>query len=87
MVVKIFENIINYKLKSITRDELLKYANQFNINLSKSQAENIAQYLRTTNLNIFQDNERAQVIKDIARIAGPETAREINRLFISFTKQ
>lgn len=86
MQVKIFENIINYKLKTITRDELLKYAYQFNINLSKKQAELIAQYLRGTNLNIFNDTERAQVIKEIAKIAGPETAKEINKLFITFTK-
>ncbi|NMD71872.1 DUF2624 domain-containing protein [Bacillus sp. DNRA2] len=86
MQVKIFENIINYKLKTITRDELLKYANQFNVNLSKNQAELIAQYLRSTTLNIFNDTERAQVIKEIAKIAGPETAKEINKLFITFTK-
>ncbi|WP_147532379.1 DUF2624 domain-containing protein [Bacillus marasmi] len=86
MQVKIFENIINYKLKTITRDELLKYANQFNINLSKAQSETIARYLRGTTLNIFNDSERAQVIKEIAKIAGPETAREINKLFVTFTK-
>ncbi|MGJ7921392.1 DUF2624 domain-containing protein [Neobacillus sp. LXY-4] len=86
MQVSIFENIINYKLKTITSDELLKYANPFNISLSKNQAEKIAQYLRSTRLNIFQDSERAQMIKDIAKITGPETAREINKLFITFTK-
>lgn len=86
MKLKIFENIIIHKLKSITAQELLKYANQFQVKLSKNQAEQIAQYLRGNNLNIFQDSERAQVIKDIAKIAGPETAREINRLFLSFAK-
>lgn len=84
--VKIFENIINYKLKTITRDELLKYANQFNMKLSKTEADNIAQYLRSSSLNMFKDNERAQMIKDIARIASPDTAREINKLFITFMK-
>lgn len=73
-------------MKSITADELLRYADQFQIKLSKNQAEKIAQYLRGSSLNIFQDGERAQVIKDIAKIAGPETAKEINKLFISFTK-
>lgn len=84
--MKIFENIINYKLKSITAEELLKYANQFQLKLTKSQAEKIAKYLRGSNLNIFQDAQRAQVIKDIAKIAGPETAIEINKLFITFTR-
>ncbi len=84
--MSIFENIINYKIKSMTAEELLKYADGFKIKLSKNQAEKIAQYLRTTKLNIFQDGERAQVIKEIAKIAGPDTAKEINRLFITFTK-
>lgn len=86
MKLQIFENIINHKLKSITAQELLKYATQFQIKLSKNQAEKIAQYLRGNTLNIFQDSERAQIIKDIAKIAGPETAREINKLFLSFAK-
>ncbi len=86
MKLQIFENIINHKLKSITAQELLKYANQFQLKLSKNQAEKIAQYLRGNTLNIFQDSERAQIIKDIAKIAGPETAKEINKLFLSFAK-
>jgi hypothetical protein len=84
--MKIFESIINHKIKSITKDELLKYADGFKIKLSKNQAGKIAEYLKGTNLNIFNDNERAQMIKDIAKIAGPETAKEINRLFITFTR-
>lgn len=86
MDVSIFENIINYKIKSMTTEELLKYADGFKIKLSQNQAEKIAQYLRTTKLNVFQDSERAQVIKEIAKIAGPDTAKEINRLIITFTK-
>jgi hypothetical protein len=86
MCVKIFENIINYKLKTITGEELLKYANQFRIQLSKDDAQKIAQYLRSTKLNIFHDAERAQIIKDIAKISSPQTAREINQIFITFMK-
>lgn len=84
--MRIFENIINHKIKSITTEELLKYADGFKIKLSKNQAAKIAEYLRSTNLNIFNDNERAQMIKEIAKIAGPDTAKEINRLFLTFTR-
>lgn len=44
--MKIFENIINHKVNHITADELLKYGKQFNISVSRSEAEQIAQYLR-----------------------------------------
>ena len=84
--MKIFENIINHKVSTITSDELLKYADQFNIAISKQHADKIAAYLRGKQVNIFDDNERTKLIKAIAKIAGPDTAREVNRLFLQFTK-
>lgn len=84
--MKIFENIINHKISNITAAELLKYGEQFQIKISKQQAAKIAEYLRGKQVNIFNDSERMKLIKEIAKIAGPETAREVNRLFIQFTK-
>jgi hypothetical protein len=84
--VKIFENIINHKINTITGEELLKYANQFNINVNRQQANKVAQYLQGKNVNIFDARQRATLIKEIAKIAGPETAREVNKLFVQFTK-
>jgi hypothetical protein len=86
MSVKIFENIINHKINTITGDELLKYANQFNIKVTRQQATKVAQYLRGKNVNIFDDRQRAALIKEIAKAAGPETAREVNKLFLQLTK-
>jgi hypothetical protein len=86
MILAIFENIINHKIRNITADELLKYASQFQISITKAQAQKIAGYLRGKQVNIFNDSERTSLIKEIARITGPETAREVNKLFIQFTK-
>lgn len=85
MRVKIFESIINHKMNTITADELLKYANQFNIVINRSQARKIAEYLRGKNINIFDNAQRASLIKEIAKAAGPETAREVNKLFKQLT--
>jgi DNA-directed RNA polymerase subunit F len=85
--VKIFENIINHKINTITTDELLKYAKQFQVQISREHAKKIAEYLRSEKVNIFNDGARASLIREIAKIAGPETAKEVNRLFIQFTKQ
>lgn len=70
----------------ITGDELLKYAKQFNVRLSKTDADKIAAHLRGKHLNIFDDRQRTQLIKEVAKITGPETAKEINRIFVQFTK-
>lgn len=87
MRVKIFESIINHKINTITAEELVKYANQFNIKVNRGQAIKIAEYLRGKNINIFDNTQRAQLVKQIAKAAGPETAREVNNLLIQFTKQ
>ena len=82
----IFENIINHKISNITADELLKYAYQFQISITMGQAQKVAGYLRGKKVNIFNDSERTALIKEIARITSPETAREVNKLFVKFTK-
>jgi hypothetical protein len=86
MSVKIFESVINHKINTITTDELLKYAQQFNIKVKREQAKKIAEYLRGKQVNIFNPTERVTLIKEIAKIAGPETAKEVNKLFTQFTK-
>ncbi|MDR6122340.1 ribosomal protein L12E/L44/L45/RPP1/RPP2 [Bacillus sp. SLBN-46] len=87
MRVKIFENIINHKINTITAEELVKYANQFNIKVNQQQARKIAEYLRGKNINIFDDTQRSKLVKEIAKAAGPETAREVNKLLMQITKQ
>jgi hypothetical protein len=84
--VTIFKSIINHKINTITADELVKYANQFNISVTRQQAVKIAEYLRGKNVNIFDDSQRTQLVKEIAKAAGPATAREVNKLFIQLTK-
>ena len=85
--MKIFENIINHKINTITAEELLKYANQFNITVNRQQAKKIAEYLRGKNINIFDDGQRAKLIREIARAAGPQIARDVNKLFTELVKQ
>ena len=83
----IFQSIINHKINTITAEELVKYADQFNISVTKQQAVKIAEYLRGKNVNIFDDSQRAHLVKEIAKAAGPTTAREVNKLFIQLTKK
>ncbi|OCA91131.1 tRNA methyltransferase [Bacillus sp. FJAT-27225] len=84
--MKLFENIINHKINTITDKELLNYANQFGIAINQKQAGQIAEYLRGRQINIFDSAQRTAIIKEIAKIAGPDTAKEVNKLFLQFTK-
>ncbi|WP_071395789.1 DUF2624 domain-containing protein [Bacillus tuaregi] len=84
--MRIFASIINQKINSITAEELLRYAKIFKISITGAQAAQIAKYLRGRQVNIFDDRERAILVKEIARTAGVETAREVNRLFLELMK-
>ncbi|SFA95915.1 MULTISPECIES: DUF2624 domain-containing protein [unclassified Bacillus (in: firmicutes)] len=84
--MKIYENIINHKISTITPDELLKYANQFKISVNRTQAVQIAEYLHGKKVNIFDDSQRVKLVKEIAKIAGADTAKEVNKLFMQFIK-
>jgi Protein of unknown function (DUF2624) len=84
--MSIFQNIINHKLNTMTADELLQYADQYQISLSRKEASQIANYVKGKKVNIFNDGERSQLIRELAKITNIHTAKEVNRLLSSFTK-
>jgi uncharacterized protein (DUF697 family) len=82
--MKLLQNVINHKINHISGDDLLGYGKQFGVKINPDQATKIAAYLRGKNINIFNDAERSKVIKEIAKIAGPATAKEVNKIFTKF---
>lgn len=84
--MSIFHSIVNHKVNTITAEELLKYAKQFNVSISQQQAKQIADYLRGRNINIFNEIERANAIKEISKLAGAQTAYSIQQIITKFTK-
>ncbi|MBP3039653.1 DUF2624 domain-containing protein [Bacillaceae bacterium Marseille-Q3522] len=84
--MSIFHSIINQKINTVSDEDLWQYAKQFKINVTKDQAKKIASYLRGKKINIFNDDERKKVIREIAGVTGPETAKEVNQLFLLLTK-
>ncbi|MEK3890708.1 DUF2624 domain-containing protein [Bacillus sp. FSL K6-3431] len=83
--MNLLKNMVNSKMNNITADELLKYAGEINMELARPQAEQIAKYLHGKHFDIFDDKTRAQIIKEIAKVSGPKTAKELNKLFIQHT--
>ncbi|OZI13059.1 DUF2624 domain-containing protein [Bacillus sp. FJAT-42315] len=82
--MKLVQHLINQRAQTITADELMKYARGLSISLKQEEAEKIAGQLRRKKIDLFNDGERIQLLKDIARITNEQTARKINRLFSMF---
>lgn len=84
--MRIFENIINHKINTITGSELLKYAQQFQLSISRAQADKVASILRGRNVNIFDQGERTMILKEMEKIVGANTTKEVEALLVKFTK-
>ncbi|KAB7670053.1 DUF2624 family protein [Bacillus sp. B1-b2] len=84
--MKIFENIINHKINNITSTELMKYSKQFKIAISAEESEKLATHLNGRKVNIFKPTERAQLIREVAKLTSPQTAKELNELFNLFAE-
>ena len=79
------KGLINSKVNQITADELLKYSEKVNIDLNRQQAEQLSVFLRGKNYDVFDHKVRAKIIRELASVVGPETAKEVNKLFTLFT--
>ncbi|MBM7620284.1 hypothetical protein JOC95_002137 [Bacillus tianshenii] len=84
--MNIYQQIVNKKLHNISPEELLNYSAQYNISLTSDQAKKVSALLQSKKVNVFNTSERIQLMKEVARITGHETAKKVNQLFMEFTK-
>ncbi|MFB8421227.1 DUF2624 domain-containing protein [Priestia megaterium] len=79
--MKIVQQIVNKKVNNITPKELLKYSKQYNILITDQQAHTLVSVIRQQPVNIYNLEERRNLIKQIAQVTDRETARRVNELF------
>ncbi|MFP7733153.1 DUF2624 domain-containing protein [Priestia aryabhattai] len=79
--MKIVQQIVNKKVNNITPKELLKYSKQYNIPLTDQQAQTLVSVIRQQPVNIYNLEERRNLIKQIAQVTDRETAKRVNELF------
>lgn len=81
------QQMIEKKLKNISKLELLNYAKQYQINLTDIQAGKIVAFLNTTELNPLKQADRVSMLKKLAQITDLTTAQQAQKLFNQITKQ
>ncbi|MCM3193263.1 DUF2624 domain-containing protein [Priestia megaterium] len=79
--MKIVQQIVNKKVNNITPKELLKYSKQYSIPITDQQAHTLVSVIRQQPVNIYNLEERRNLIKQIAQVTDRETARRVNELF------
>ncbi|APH04361.1 DUF2624 domain-containing protein [Bacillus weihaiensis] len=83
--MKLFQKIVNQKLNNISAEELMQYANQFKVSIDKNQAMKVVKEMNGKNINIFNVNERKELLSKISAITSPQTAQQVNKIFQKFT--
>lgn len=83
--MKLYESIVNLKINRITASELLKFAGQHGLTLSKTEAEDITKLIRGKSINIFDQSERKQLLGEIEKITSAKKAQQIEKLFDNMT--
>ncbi|MEC2076541.1 DUF2624 domain-containing protein [Metabacillus fastidiosus] len=80
------KKMINQKVNNLTTDELLQLAKKHRISISRPQANEIVKLINGQNIDIYNDVERANLLKQIAGITSVKTAQEVNKIFLQFIR-
>lgn len=85
MELILIQKIVLQRLNQITANDLLRYAKQYGVSLTSSQAAEVAKLMNGKNVNIFNDAERSRLLKQVEAITSKQTAQTVNDLFNQFT--
>lgn len=80
----LFQKIIHQKINHLKPEELVAYAKQYDISITRKQAEKLLQLVKGKKIDVFNDQERIALLRQVAKITSKETAHKANELFWQF---
>lgn len=85
--MNVFQQLVNKRVKAVTVCDLLKYSKNYQVPISQEQAKMIVAIIKSKqNLNIFDESQRRQLLREIAKQTSLDIARQLNKIFITFMK-
>ncbi|KAB8128613.1 DUF2624 family protein [Gracilibacillus oryzae] len=79
--------ILLRKLQSLDPVTLYNYAKQYEIPLTKEQAEKISQHLKNNSYDPTRASDRTQMLKKLAQITDLKTAQKCQQIFQKLIKE
>src|SRR5699024_9844497 len=80
------KSLITKKLKQLTPEEIFYYGRQYGFNVSKQEAKQITNYLKSTSLNPFNEKDRKKAFQTLSQINSTETAHKAEQLLIKLVE-
>lgn len=84
--MNLIQQFVNKKINNMTSKELLKYSKEYEVAITSEQADKIVTLIQGKQINIYNVQERLQLLKQIATVTSPATAQQINTLFQKLIK-
>lgn len=84
--MNLIKQLVNKKLNHISTKELLKYSKEYEVSITTAQADQIVLLMKGKNINIYDNDERLELLKQIAKVTSPATAQQVNTLFQQLLK-
>ncbi len=84
--MNLIKQLVNKKLNHISTKELLKYSKEYDVPITTAQADHIVGLMKGKNINIYDNDERLALLKQIAQVTSPATAQQVNTLFQQLLK-
>lgn len=84
--MNLIKQLVNKKLNHISTKELLKYSKEYDVPITTAQADQIVGLMKGKNINIYDNDERLALLKQIAQVTSPATAQQVNTLFQQLLK-
>ncbi|MFD1412787.1 DUF2624 domain-containing protein [Oceanobacillus jeddahense] len=68
------KEMIKNKLRRLTSDEILHYSSEYGFSITRTQADQIVNYLRASSPNPFDQADRDRFMVELAKITDQKTA-------------
>jgi hypothetical protein len=83
----LLQQMINFKINTMTTGELLNLASEYQLSITEREARQIVSILKKEKVDIANAEQRKTILREIAAVAGRDTAKKIDTLFQSFINQ
>ena len=68
--MNLIKQLVNKKLNHISTKDLLKYSKEYEVPITTAQADQIVVLMKGKNINIYDNDERLELLKQIAKVTS-----------------
>ncbi len=78
--------MVNHKLNTIKKEELMQLAKQYHFTINDNQAEKIIAILRSETINVTNMQQRERILAKIKQQVDAKTEKQMNEMLKQYDK-